>query len=135
MLLHRLMLEACVLMQGYLVKTQESELKAMAVFSTPAAAVEWCMLVQSAALHLPYPADVLQQQRFRSVCDAAGNLVFRGPRMKMGVAEGSPTCIIPGGTGRHRRIRLLLQAAVPEYVGHSGSFTRVGVSCGSRQLR
>jgi hypothetical protein len=100
------MLEACALMQGYLVKTQESELKAMAVFSTPAAAVEWCMLVQEAALHLPYPADVLQQQRFRAVCDAGGNLVFRGPRIKMGMAEGSPTCIIPGEAGRHRQVSI-----------------------------
>lgn len=90
------MLEACALLRGYLVKTYEAELKYMAVFSSCAAAVEWCLVVQEAALHLPYPDDLLQQHSFRTKCDAAGQLVFRGPRLKMGIAEGAPTCIVPG---------------------------------------
>lgn len=95
-LLSRFMLEACALLHGYLVKGYEAELKYMVVFHSTPAAVEWCLLLQEAALHLPYPDDLLQHRAFRSTCDASGRLVFRGPRLKMGIAEGHPTCIIPG---------------------------------------
>lgn len=89
-------MEACGLRGGYLVKTYEAELKYMATFSSAAAAVEWCLVMQEAALHLPYSDDLLRHHQFRPECDAGGQLVFRGPRLKMGVAEGPPTCIVPG---------------------------------------
>lgn len=90
------MLEACLLLRGYLVKTYELELKFFATFQTPAQAVEWCMLVQEAALLLPYDNDLLRHHGFKTKRNAQGRVVFRGPRLKMGVAAGAPTCIIPG---------------------------------------
>eukprot|EP00879_Flechtneria_rotunda_P028591 GHRR01030762.1.p1 GENE.GHRR01030762.1~~GHRR01030762.1.p1 ORF type:complete len:111 (+),score=11.95 GHRR01030762.1:191-523(+) len=38
--------------------------------------------------------------QLRSEYDAAGQLVFRGPRLKMGVCEGIPRTIIPDHMGR-----------------------------------
>lgn len=96
LLLHKLMLEAlCLVPGGYLVRAQDGELRYMVAFSCPAAAVEWCLVMQEAALYLPYPQQLLQYRGVAAVHDGSGRLVFRGPRLKMGLFEGAPKCITP----------------------------------------
>jgi hypothetical protein len=96
-MLHKLMLEALCWQGGYLVKAQEAEGKFLVTFSSCCTALEWCVIVQDAAMRLPYPPALLNRSALRPVRDAKGRLVFRGPRLKMGVQEGVPTCIMPGG--------------------------------------
>lgn len=71
--------------------------RAVVVLSTctPAAAS-----LQEAALYLPYPAELLGFSSFGVQLDVRGRLVFRGPRFKMGLNEGTPTCILPDHLGR-----------------------------------
>jgi hypothetical protein len=102
-LLQQLMLTAARHLPGggYMVRAQEGELRYMLAFATPTAAAEWCLLVQEAALYLPYPEQLLLQcKALRVEHDTAGRLVFRGPRLKMGLFEGSPTAIMPDSMGR-----------------------------------
>lgn len=85
---------------SYLVRAQEGDLKYMAAFTSPAAAAEWCLTVQEASLYLPYPLEVLGLSSCGVQLDATGRLVFRGPRFKMGLSEGTPRCILPDHMGR-----------------------------------
>eukprot|EP00775_Hariotina_reticulata_P004238 gene4238-4488_t len=84
----------------YLVRAQEGDLKYMAAFNSAASAAEWCMTVQEASLYLPYPQQLLTLSNFGVQLDAAGRLVFRGPRLKMGLCQGTPNCILPDFMGR-----------------------------------
>lgn len=56
--------------------------------------------VQEAALYAPYPHLLLSFPGFGVQLDAAGRLVFRGPRLKAGFSEGSPNAILPDHMGR-----------------------------------
>lgn len=95
------MLETLTLFPGsYLVRAQEGDLKYMAAFTSPAAAAEWCMTLQEAALYAPYPPEVLGLSSFGVQVDGSGRLVLRGPRFKMGLSEGPPRCILPDHMGR-----------------------------------
>eukprot|EP00877_Chromochloris_zofingiensis_P010007 jgi/Chrzof1/525/Cz01g19010.t1 len=85
---------------GYWCRQQEGDLQYMVVFSTPYAALEWCLLVQEASMYVQWPAALLSQKPFAAEYDAAGDLVFRGPRLKMGVCEGQPNSILPDHLGR-----------------------------------
>jgi hypothetical protein len=72
----------------------------MVAFATPRAALEWCLVVQEAALYLKWPESVLLHRGFASVHSANGDLVFRGPRLKMGLCVGPPKAIMPDALGR-----------------------------------
>jgi hypothetical protein len=171
---------------GYLCREQEGELKYMVAFSTARAALEWCLVLQEAAMYLRWPRWVLQSKGFhahhgpamavvaavaaaeaqaqaemqqlgrnnndgggaaavaaaaRLAAEAAGagsgplprlqqsaghvarstptppsplpfgaggapsaggarTLLFRGPRLKMGVCEGVPSTVLPDHLGR-----------------------------------
>jgi len=160
---------------AYLVRDMDAELKLLLAFGCPAAAVEWCLALQEAAMHVPWPdalvgapvarsavaaaaggdgsgaaaapatatapggssgggggggggggsgaaaagaADTPKQQqeqqpqqplvlcgdghpRFREERDAAtGELLFRGPRLRMAVCEGRPRAVMPDFLGR-----------------------------------
>uniref|UniRef100_A0A383VRV6 Guanylate cyclase domain-containing protein n=1 Tax=Tetradesmus obliquus TaxID=3088 RepID=A0A383VRV6_TETOB len=86
---------------GYLCRMQEGDLKYMVAFSSARSALEWCLLVQEAALYLHWPDKSFARiPQLRSEYDAEGQLVFRGPRLKMGVCEGVPRTIIPDHLGR-----------------------------------
>ena len=51
---------------GYLCREQEGELKYMVAFSTPRAALEWCLVLQEAAMYLRWPRWVLQSKGFHA---------------------------------------------------------------------
>ncbi|KAF8071314.1 serine/threonine-protein kinase/receptor R818 [Scenedesmus sp. PABB004] len=101
LLLHRLLLEAVQQVPGsYLCRAQQGELRFLAAFASPAGAVEWALLVQEAALWVPWPPSLLGLRWLCPQHDAAGRLVFRGPRLRMGLAQGSPASIAPDARGR-----------------------------------
>ena len=91
---------------GYLCREQEGDLKYMIVFSSPRSAMEWCLVVQQALLHAPWPEELLEQPGFETMysdvvaAPSVRQLLFRGPRLKMGVCEGCPRTISPDHLGR-----------------------------------
>jgi len=72
----------------------------MLAFSTPRAALEWCLLVQELTMYLPWSQQVLMAKGCMVEYDLRGKLVFRGPRLKMGVCEGTPQKVMPDHLGR-----------------------------------
>jgi hypothetical protein len=50
--------------------------------------------------YLPYPQEVLGLSSCGVQLDEGGRLVFRGPRFKMGLSEGTPKIIMPDHLGR-----------------------------------
>ena len=100
-LIHELILQLLQHYPGsYLSQAQEGNLRYLTSFTSPSAAVEWCLTFQKAALYLAYPEPLLNLSSFAVQVDAKGRLVFRGPRFKMGLCEGSPSSITPSGEGR-----------------------------------
>lgn len=85
---------------GYLCREQDGDFKYMVAFMSAASALEWCLLMQEVALHLPWPPAVLGVAGWREVRGPGGELLFRGPRLKMGLCEGRPRAIIPDHLGR-----------------------------------
>ncbi|GBF96164.1 inactive leucine-rich repeat receptor kinase-like [Raphidocelis subcapitata] len=84
---------------GYIAR-RGPDLKYLIAFYEAADALRWCLLVQEAALLAPWPEPLLRLPGFSPVADARGQLLFRGPRLKMGVAEGAPRCVLPDHAGR-----------------------------------
>lgn len=117
-MLHRLMLHVlCLVPGGYMVRAQEGELRYVLTFTSPSAAIEWCLVVQEAALYLPYSQNLLQYRGLRVQHDSAsGRLVFRGPRLKMGLAEGVPKGIVPDNCGRADYFGPFMNQAVSDCV-------------------
>jgi hypothetical protein len=86
---------------GYLCREQEGELKYMLAFSSAGRALQWCLLVQEAAMFAPWPAAVLAMPEYSEVhAPGDGTLLFRGPRLKMGACEGVPRGILCDHVGR-----------------------------------
>ncbi|WIA30200.1 hypothetical protein OEZ86_000292, partial [Tetradesmus obliquus] len=86
---------------GYLCRCQEADLKYMVAFENPHKAVQWCLAVQEALLYAHWPASVLSHPGFEQVLDPASGLpLFRGPRLRMGLAEGQPNSVVPDHNGR-----------------------------------
>ena len=87
--------------QGYLCREQDGEFKYMIAFETPAGALEWCLLLQEVAMYLPWPPQVLGVTGWGECRDpSTGELIWRGPRLKMGLAKGQPRSIMPDHVGR-----------------------------------
>uniref|UniRef100_A0A383WDG8 Guanylate cyclase domain-containing protein n=1 Tax=Tetradesmus obliquus TaxID=3088 RepID=A0A383WDG8_TETOB len=109
-------LEAISGRDGYLCRCRDSDTKYIAAFTQPHLAVQWCLLVQEALLYADWPAAALSFPGFSEVLDpASGLLLFRGPRLRMGLAAGRPDRILPDHTGR------------ASYYGHS-------VNCAARYM-
>eukprot|EP00200_Dunaliella_tertiolecta_P019164 CAMPEP_0202400750 /NCGR_PEP_ID=MMETSP1128-20130828/2982_1 /ASSEMBLY_ACC=CAM_ASM_000463 /TAXON_ID=3047 /ORGANISM="Dunaliella tertiolecta, Strain CCMP1320" /LENGTH=1520 /DNA_ID=CAMNT_0049004399 /DNA_START=82 /DNA_END=4641 /DNA_ORIENTATION=- len=85
---------------GYLCRVQGSDLKYMVAFEKPQVALEWCLCVQECLLWQDWSPVVLKYDRFKEEKSKSGKLVFRGPRLKMGVTEGCPRSIHPDHLGR-----------------------------------
>ncbi|WIA41730.1 hypothetical protein OEZ86_009073 [Tetradesmus obliquus] len=86
---------------GYLCRCQESALHYMVAFEQADLAARWCLLVQEALMYIDWPEHVLAHPGFGEVADpASGALLFRGPRLRMGLSEGQPTCVLPDHAGR-----------------------------------
>ena len=62
------------------------------------AALHWCLAVQECALYTEWPATALKY--WATERDSRDHVLFRGPRLKMGVCEGSPASIMPDHMGR-----------------------------------
>ncbi|GAX74580.1 hypothetical protein CEUSTIGMA_g2029.t1 [Chlamydomonas eustigma] len=90
---------------GYLCRIQGGDLKYMLAFSNPKAALIWCLTVQEAMLFVDWSPEVLKYEKFgvvRQQEDGSqpSRLLFRGPRLKMGVCEGRVESIFPDHMGR-----------------------------------
>jgi hypothetical protein len=58
-------------------------------------------MLQEALMFADWPASVLTLPECSEVLDpTTGLLLFRGPRLRMGLAEGRPDRILPDHTGR-----------------------------------
>jgi hypothetical protein len=87
--------------QGYLCREQDGEFKYMIAFECPGAALEWCLLLQEVSMYLPWPPQVLGVTGWGETRDSSsGGLIWRGPRLKMGLARGHPRSIMPDHIGR-----------------------------------
>lgn len=56
-LLGRVVRDALRRTGGYLCRVQEGDLKFMVAFGSPVSALEWCLVVQEAAMFLPWPSE------------------------------------------------------------------------------
>lgn len=82
---------------GYFVKEQDGELKFMLAFKHPTVALMVCMAIQECAMYADWPKSVHRQ--WPPERDGQ-QLLYRGPRLKMGVCKGSPRSIAPDHLGR-----------------------------------
>jgi hypothetical protein len=85
---------------AYLCREQEGDLKYMVAFPSAAGALKWCLLVQDTLLLAPWPAALLALPPCAERRIEGGPLLFRGPRLKMGVCEGLPRSVVPDCAGR-----------------------------------
>lgn len=71
------------------------------MFSAPQTALAWCLETQEYLMYLPWPPAVLALPCFQPEIDGQSEtLLFRGPRLKMGVCEGRPRSIQPDHLAR-----------------------------------
>lgn len=86
---------------AYLCREQEGAMCYMVAFPTASGALRWCLAVQDALLLAPWPAALLSLPGMGEEREAStGALLFRGPRLKMGLSEGPPRSILPDNNGR-----------------------------------
>ncbi|KAI8463865.1 MAG: nucleotide cyclase [Monoraphidium minutum] len=85
---------------GYLCREQEGKLRYMLVFDSPERALQWCLTVQEALLLAPWPAALLELPEAAEARGPGGALLFRGPRLRVGLAQGLPRSIAPDHLGR-----------------------------------
>eukprot|EP00882_Tetradesmus_deserticola_P025795 GHRQ01028364.1.p1 GENE.GHRQ01028364.1~~GHRQ01028364.1.p1 ORF type:complete len:205 (+),score=78.57 GHRQ01028364.1:86-700(+) len=81
---------------GY--ECQEAEGTFMVAFSSADVAIEWCLMVQQVLRDMSWPASVLELPTCEEERDMHGNVMFCGPRVKMGIYSGPPTRVIPHTT-------------------------------------
>ena len=65
---------------------------------SPQAALLWCLAVQECAIYAEWPHSAMKF--WAAERDSRDRILFRGPRLKMGVCEGSPASIMPDHLGR-----------------------------------
>eukprot|EP00891_Asterochloris_glomerata_P003362 jgi/Astpho2/3362/Aster-04706 len=78
---------------GY--ECQESEGTFMLVFERPLKAVQFCLLVQELMVEVYWGEDVTSMAPCKTQVGPNGQLVFLGPRVKMGLYQGVPDRITP----------------------------------------
>ncbi|GAX78741.1 hypothetical protein CEUSTIGMA_g6178.t1 [Chlamydomonas eustigma] len=83
---------------GYFLRQQDGDLKYVLVFSTPEDALLFCISAQFSSMYADWSLPVLMH--WPTERGQEGQLLFRGPRLKMGVCEGEPTSIMPDHMGR-----------------------------------
>jgi len=83
---------------GYEVKTEGDAF--MVSFPTVTSALLWCFTIQSQLLEVPWPQEILSSVHGQEVCDADGNVIFRGLSVRMGIHWGTPVCEIDPVTKR-----------------------------------
>lgn len=83
---------------GYEVKTEGDAF--MVAFPTVTSALLWCFTVQNMLLEVPWPQEILNSVHGQEVCDADGNVIFRGLSVRMGIHWGHPVCEVDPVTKR-----------------------------------
>ncbi|EON67891.1 hypothetical protein W97_07388 [Coniosporium apollinis CBS 100218] len=83
---------------GYEVKTEGDAF--MVAFPTVPSALLWCFTIQSQLLEVPWPQEILNSVNGQEVCDADGNVIFRGLSVRMGIHWGQPVCEVDPVTKR-----------------------------------
>ncbi|KAL3145789.1 hypothetical protein ABBQ38_015166 [Trebouxia sp. C0009 RCD-2024] len=85
------------LTEGY--ECQEAEGNFMLAFHKPIKAVQFCLLVQEEMLKVHWREDVLALPQCQAQVGGRNQgLIFQGPRIKMGIYEGTPTRVAPHTT-------------------------------------
>lgn len=75
---------------GYEVKTEGDSF--MVSFPNTVLALLWCFNVQNQLLVEDWPQEILATNEGCEVTDNAGNMIFRGLSVRMGIHWGSPVC-------------------------------------------
>lgn len=75
---------------GYEVKTEGDAF--MVCFQNATSALLWCFSVQSMLLDADWPSEILESIHGKEVLDEAGNLIYRGLSVRMGIHWGGPVC-------------------------------------------
>lgn len=86
------------------------------------AAVSCCAALQKQLLELDWPAEVLRWESCMEQRDTDGNLIWRGLRVRMGMAFGRPQVKLPLNTG-------LLRTPVPLRLKYCLFLQNVKVIC------
>jgi adenylate cyclase len=73
---------------GYEVKTEGDAF--MVAFPTVTSALLWCFTIQMQLLEVAWPQEILNSVQGQEVCDADGNVIFKGLSVRMGVHWGTP---------------------------------------------
>ncbi|KAK9791166.1 hypothetical protein WJX73_003369 [Symbiochloris irregularis] len=81
---------------GY--ECQEVEGDCMLAFADAAQAVLFCLLVQDAMMQRTWSHDVTSLALCGACMSASGDLIWFGPRIKMGLCKDVPTCVMPHAT-------------------------------------
>ena len=84
--------------QGYFVRSQDGDLKYLIAFSTSEAALFWCISMQMVSMYHKWPSSAHKQ--WPEEYGENGELLFRGPRLKMGMCEGYANSVLPDHLGR-----------------------------------
>eukprot|EP01025_Chloroclados_australasicus_P040045 TRINITY_DN41664_c1_g1_i2.p1 TRINITY_DN41664_c1_g1~~TRINITY_DN41664_c1_g1_i2.p1 ORF type:complete len:361 (+),score=34.23 TRINITY_DN41664_c1_g1_i2:61-1083(+) len=70
----------------------------MLAFHQPSRALEWCLAFQQLIMYMDWPQLVLDSPFFAEEYDENRTLVFRGPRVKIGIYQDVPTEVEPHST-------------------------------------
>jgi adenylate cyclase len=83
---------------GYEVKTEGDAF--IVSFPTVTSALLWCFTIQIQLLEVQWPPEILNSVHGEEVCDADGNVIFRGLSVRIGMHWGSPVCEVDPVTKR-----------------------------------
>ncbi|KAE8225244.1 hypothetical protein CF319_g1992 [Tilletia indica] len=75
---------------GYEVKTEGDAF--MVSFPTISSAMHWCFTIQLQLLREDWPQEILECEDGKEVFDSAGELIYRGLSVRMGIHWGAPVC-------------------------------------------
>ncbi|KIW05758.1 hypothetical protein, variant [Verruconis gallopava] len=83
---------------GYEVKTEGDAF--MVAFPTVTSALLWCFTIQMQLLEVAWPQEILNSVTGQEVCDADGNVIFKGLSVRMGIHWGTPVSEVDPVTKR-----------------------------------
>ncbi|KAJ9460795.1 Adenylate cyclase [Diplonema papillatum] len=83
---HKLMREGIKKFNGYEVKTEGDAF--MVAFASSVDGVNWCLSMQEQLLHADWPDGILKLPDAQEETDADGKIIWKGPRVRMGLHVG-----------------------------------------------
>jgi len=78
--------------EGYEVKTPSTSF--MIVFSSPEKAIQFAARAHEQALNANWPMHIMHLPYCKSVINQSGELLLRGPRLRIGIGYGYPNCVM-----------------------------------------